>query len=57
MNVAETFAEAMRPFELIHERPSVLADHADTFAHLAFKFLQVGSLGIDLRVWLSVTQL
>ena len=35
MNEAETFAEAMRPFELIHERPGVLADHVDTFTRRA----------------------
>ena len=52
MNEVETFAEALRTFEFVYERQGLVADHVDAFIHRAFELLQLGSVKIDLRVWL-----
>ena len=55
MNEAETFVEALRTYEFVHERKGVVAERVYAFIYLVFKLLQVGSVEIDPRVWRPVT--
>ena len=55
MNEDETFLEALRTFEFVHERAGVVVDCVTAFIHRAFYLLEVGSVEIDSSEWRPVT--